>query len=183
MDTTKNKLSNEAMNFFKGLSQYIDTNLLFFGSIQRSDYFPGMSDIDIDVFTDNEYSTMKKMQHYMQLPKKKFKRFMWHLNTNNRLVVGYKVSYKDVEKGIDAEFSIYNDKYKDDVLKEHRMKTVLPFYVSWLLIFLKYLYYKLKLLKKETFHYLKKKILALTFGHQDDVFIVLDKKSSTELNE
>ena len=176
MDTTKNKLSPETMAFFKGLSNYIDTKILFFGSVQRADYFSGLSDIDVDIFTDNEYSTMKKMQHYLHVPKKNFKKIIWHLDPNNRLVTGYKMMYKNPKKGILVEFSIYNEKYKEDVLREHNKKSVLPFYASWLLIILKFLFYKIQLLSKETFNYLKKKILTLAIGYPEEAFIVLDKK-------
>jgi polyribonucleotide nucleotidyltransferase len=49
METTRNKLPDVIQVFFNKLSEYLDTKLLFYGSIQRSDYFPGSSDIDVDV--------------------------------------------------------------------------------------------------------------------------------------
>ena len=67
METTKNKLPTNVKNFFYNLSEYLDTPFLYFGSVQRSDYVPGKSDIDVDVFTDNEYSLMAKMQHYLHV--------------------------------------------------------------------------------------------------------------------
>ena len=52
METTRNELSKNEKKFFEELSNYLETPILFFGSIQRSDYFPGKSDIDVDIFTD-----------------------------------------------------------------------------------------------------------------------------------
>ena len=43
----KNKLTDEEQKFVDGLSEYLDTDLYYYGSIQRNDYNAGESDIDI----------------------------------------------------------------------------------------------------------------------------------------
>lgn len=177
METTKNNLSPYISNFFGRLSRYLDKKLLFFGSIQRSDYFPGQSDIDVDIFTDNVPSTIAKMQHFLKVSKNDFKKFVWKLNVNNKLAHGYKIMYKERENDFVAEFSIYDEKYKEGVLEEHKKKTVLPLYASILLVILKFLYYKLHLIPDKMYTYTKKKILSLMIGLPDDEFIVLDMKS------
>ena len=176
METTNNKLPDNIVSFFKELSEYLDTKILYFGSVQRGDYFPGKSDIDVDIFTDNEHSIMTKMQHFMNIDKKKFKKFIWRLNHNNTMAHGHKVMYKNEEQNFNAEFSIYNEKYKQGILKEHLAKTILPFYATWMLILLKFFHYTIPLLEYKTFSYLKKKILTLGIGLPDDQFIVLDSK-------
>lgn len=173
METPKNKLPEKAILFFNSLTNYLDTKLLFFGSIQRNDYFPGFSDIDVDIFTENEKSLVLKLQHLLNVPKEKFKKFIWKLQ-NGIISHGYKVMYKDEDNNFAVEFSIYNEKFKDNVLYEHKMKTVLPWYVSCLLIILKYLYYNFNLLDKKIFNYLKRKLLSGVIGLPDDKFIVLD---------
>lgn len=70
METTKNQLSPYASKIFQRLSSYLDKKLLFFGSVQRDDYFPGSSDIDVDVFTDNVPSTISKNAAFFQSFKK-----------------------------------------------------------------------------------------------------------------
>jgi hypothetical protein len=75
-----------------------------------------------------------------------------------------------------VEFSIYNEKYKNGILHEHLKKTVLPFYATCMLIFLKILYYNLYLLPEKQFKYLKKKVLTFGIGLPDDQFVVLDSK-------
>ena len=70
METTKNDLPPNTKKFFYNLSEYLDTKLLYYGSVQRSDYVPGKSDIDVVIFTDNEFSLMNKLQHYLHLNKK-----------------------------------------------------------------------------------------------------------------
>ena len=65
METTKNKMSHFAEKFFHKLKNYLDTKLYYYGSIQRNDYFPNSSDIDVDIFTDNEQSTITKLQNFL----------------------------------------------------------------------------------------------------------------------
>ena len=176
METIKNKIPDKTIKFFEELSEYLNTKLLFFGSVQRDDYFPGESDIDVDIFTDNESQTITKMQHFLHVSRKSFKKFVWRLNHNITLAHGYKIFYKNKEEGIFVEFSIYNEKYKTGVLKEHKMKTELPFYASWMLIILKFLFYNLHIFSKDVFRYWKKKILSVGIGLPDDQFVVLESK-------
>ena len=63
METTKNKLTPYEQSFFDNLRNYIEKPIYFYGSIQRDDYFPQMSDIDIDIFSDNEHSTVIMLQN------------------------------------------------------------------------------------------------------------------------
>jgi hypothetical protein len=176
METTKNNLPDKVKNFFNRLSDYLNTKLLYYGSVQRRDYFPGKSDIDVDIFTDNVNSTIIKMQHYLHVERKKFKKFVWIVNHNHHFTTGYKIFYKDPNGNFSAEFSIYDEKYKEDILKEHLSKTVLPLHATCLLIILKFLYYKFGLMNHDYFKYLKRKILTIFIGKPDDMFIVLDQK-------
>jgi len=176
METIKNKIPENTIIFFEELSEFLNTKLLFFGSVQRGDYFPGESDIDVDIFTDNETETISKLQHFLHVKRSNFKKCVWRLNHNNQVVYGQKIFYKNKEEEIFVEFSIYNEKYKQGILKEHLRKTNLPFYASWMLIVLKLLFYNLKILDKKTFTYLKKKILSVGIGLPDDQFVVFESK-------
>jgi len=171
METTKNDLTNKAKHFFKSLSDYLDTKLLFFGSVQRRDYVPGHSDIDIDIFTENEQATIAKLQHFLHVKRNKFKKTEWVLD--NISGNGYKVKYKD--ENINAEFSIYNERFKEIILQKHISKFDLPFIVSVLLCLLKLVYYKLGILSKSTYIYLKDKLLNDAIGTENDRFIVLEE--------
>jgi len=177
METIRNKISPRTQHFFNRLSQYLDTKLYYFGSVQRPDYFPQASDIDVDIFTDNEEATIIKMQHFLKVSKKYFKRFVWRLNTN--VAYGRKIMYKDPEGEFTAEFSIYNEKVKDDILKEHRSKMFLPFYATSILVILKYLYYTLGIIPFSWYIYMKKFTLSTLIGLKYDEFVVLDLKSTS----
>lgn len=174
MESTKNVLPPDIKQFYEELSDYLDIKLLFYGSIQRYDYFHNCSDIDVDIFTDNEQSTIEKITHFLHLSKKKVKKVVWNLN--NHIVTGYKVKYEDEAIHLQTEFSIYNEKFKNDVLQCHLKKTVIPYYATVLLLIIKYLYYKLNILDKSTFIYLKDKILSVGIGYVSEDFIVLPNK-------
>lgn len=171
METTNNELPERARRFFTGLSNYLDTPILYFGSVQRYDYFHGYSDIDIDIFTENEQSTLTKMQQYMKLPKTVIKKVVWRLNHNKQMVYGYKLKYTDPKGEFEAEFSVYNEKFKEGVLNEHLKKMVLPWYVTMLLVILKTFYYKLGIVSKHMFNDIKKILLTYCIGTSEDEFI------------
>jgi len=179
METTKNNLPPNIIHFFKKLSNYLDTKLMFFGSVQRADYLPGSSDIDVDIFTDNVKSTIIKVQHFLKVKKTKFKRFVWKLNNSQRVAYGYKIMYKNPEEKLAAEFSIYDEKFKDDILKEQLAKIDIPLYISWMLIFLKILHYNLEIISKETYKMYKKIILSYMIGLPEDNFVVLETTTDT----
>jgi hypothetical protein len=175
METTKNTLPPNVKKFFHNLSQYLDTKLLFFGSVQRSDYVPGKSDIDVDIFTDNEYSLMSKLQHYLHLNKKDFKKFVYIIG--NDTTTGYKVKYKNDEENINVEFSIYNEKFRHIIIKDHTRKFVLPFYITCLLCILKTFFYTLPILSKSFYADGKKWILNTLYSPEVNTqFIVLDEQ-------
>jgi len=172
METTKNDLPKNVKRFFYQLGDYLDTKLLYFGSVQRSDYVPGKSDIDVDIFAENEYSLMVKMQHFLHVSKKDFKKVAWIIKDTP--TYGYKLKYENEKEGINAEFSIYNDRFKDVILAQHNSKHVLPFYVSILLYILKFFYYQIPLLDKKNYGYYKRVILNGTMGEEIDAkFLVL----------
>jgi hypothetical protein len=170
METTKHPIPEKAKVFFNNLSEYLEIKLLYFGSIQRHDYFPGSSDIDVDVFTSNIGSTIVKMQQYMNTPKENFKKIVWKLGYNDRIVYGYKMAYKTED--FMAEFSIYDEKYKEDVIIEHMNKSVLPFYITLMLLFLKVLHYNFEIVDRAWFSYFKQQILNVCLGTKE-VFIIL----------
>jgi len=171
MDIIKNKLPENIIVFFKNLEYNLDTKLYFYGSVLRNDYFHGSSDIDVDIFTNNQHSMVNKLRYYLDINPHDFKKILWRLNHNNKLVKGYKVMYINEEENIKVELSIYNEYVKNDILYEHKKKIVLPYFISLVLILLKYIYYKLNLIDKKNFYYLKKKII--NFGYKDGDFLVL----------
>ena len=173
MENTKHQLNNFQKAFFDKLSNYLDTKLYFFGSIQRHDYFPGSSDIDVDIFTENENSTIAKLSNYLKVNKHEFKKIVWKLNTTGELINGYKYMYKDEINQLVVEFSIYNEKIKKQIINEHNSKTDIPFYATFILVILKFLFYKLHIIPDDWYIKSKKFILSPLIGKPYDDFVKL----------
>jgi hypothetical protein len=180
METTKNKLPDKVNAFFYKLSKYLDTKLMFYGSVQRSDYFPGSSDIDVDIFTDNVDSTIAKLQHFLNVKKKKFKKVVWRMSSTGKMVYGYKIMYENPDINLAAEFSIYEDKYKKQVLEMHLKKTIVPFYITIILYIIKKLYYDLHIINYDWYKYLKMKSLSFGLGMPEDQFLVLNVREEKD---
>jgi predicted nucleotidyltransferase len=174
METTKNNLTSEQMKFFKKLSNYLDTKLYYYGSIQRKDYFPGTSDIDVCIFTDNDTETKYKLLSFLGLKKNEYKKIIFKLNKSKRIVYGYKIKYKNEKKNINVEFAIYNNKDKDGVLLEHNSKTDLPFYILWLLMIIKFFYYTLQIMSKSLYYKCKRFIMNYMVEGEDTEFVIID---------
>ena len=172
METTKNNLSPFAEHFFNRLRDYLDTKVYFYGSIQRSDYFPKSSDIDVDIFTDNEHSTISKLQNFLGVNRNDFKKSIYRLHKSNQVVRGFKIKYEDTENDFSTEICIYNEKYKEQILQEHLSKTILPFYISFLLVILKTFYYKFQILPRSVYYFFKKLIMNYMVEGRDTEYIL-----------
>jgi len=172
MTKTKNKLPDTTNHFLTNLSDYLQTPLYFYGSIQRYDYFPGKSDIDIDIFTDNEKSTINTLSNYLQIDKKQFKKVIWQ-NDKKRMIYGYKKYYTNELLDIKIEFAIYNEKYKKDVLESHEYKTNLPLHIVVLLYLLKFVYYKLHMIDSKMYRKYKGYILNDLINYKNHIFVAI----------
>ena len=180
METTKNEMPPYAKNFYNKLSSYLDTKFYFYGSIQRYDYFPKYSDIDADIFTDNEMSTISQIAHFLEIKKSEFRKFVYNLHKTNKVVYGYKVKYEDPANNFTTEISVYNEKDKEAVLLEHRSKCNIPFYVTFFLIILKFFYYNLGLVPKNMYKDIKNWIMSYVIEGKDCEYIVIDMPSDKE---
>ena len=82
--------------------------------------------------------------------------------------------YKNPEENIMAEFSIYDENMKEDILKVHTHKIILPFYISWMLILLKMIYYNFGIIDNSMYKKMKSFVLDYLFGTSEE-FLVFEK--------
>jgi hypothetical protein len=164
MNKIRDDFTPDIKKFFINLQNYLDTDLYFYGSVNRSDYVHCKSDIDIAIFTDNEYSIMTKIQHFLHVGKNAFDKVVWKIN--GKIIYGYKIK---CDKYIDlkCEIAIYNNNFKKNVLNEINHST--PLYISIMLFVLKSLYYTFPILSSETYSIYK----GILFNR-----IMVDKKNS-----
>lgn len=152
------KLTNNQKKFFEELKQYIGKPLHFYGSIHRMDYFPGKSDIDIDIFTENEDSTITSLSSFLKIPKYKFRKTVYKVD-DMHIVYGHKAKYEDKTKDINIELSVYNTSDQNTIVKEHDRCKILPIHLAILLYIIKFFFYKLPFISKEIYKQLKQWIM------------------------
>ena len=142
METTKHPLTTEQRQFFASLAPYLNLPFYFFGSIQRSDYVAGQSDIDVDLFSPEPEKIARRLHHLLQgSDEVSIKRVWWQFDGHE--ITGYKVKYKrPVLQGVTTEplkveFSIYGQQVQPLVLQKHRQHMFVSPYISFLLLLLK----------------------------------------------
>jgi predicted nucleotidyltransferase len=172
IENVENKLPKNTINFFNKLQEYIDCKIYFYGSLLRADYIPDKSDIDVCIFTDNEFSTMTKMQHYLHINKNDFEKVIWKF-TDEYVVYGYKLKYNNPEEKIIAEFSIYNSSFKENIMSNHEFQENIPFFILIFLYILKIGFYKLNIMDGKTYSKIKGYILQFTKQYPNEQFWVL----------
>jgi predicted nucleotidyltransferase len=177
METTINKMPDYVENFYRRLNNYLGTNVYFYGSVQRADYFPEDSDIDVAIFTDNMSSMLNKISNFLKKQKHDFKRFVIKPVNSNKIATGYKMMYIEPEHNFKTEFSVYDEKYKSYILDEYYIKNNLPLYSVFLLHILKIIYYKLNIISHDLFAYLKGFIINNLTGNTKGSFVILDIKN------
>lgn len=156
MEEIKDRLGEYKYNFFKDLQNYLDVELIFFGSIKRADFFKNSSDIDIIIITDNVNSIMSKAQNYLQISKSSIQKiYQQHSVYDKGIVNGYKIKYDNAEKNIAFDLLIYDEKYRAPVMKNINDINNLPLYMVIVLCILKLLHYTLYLIPKAVYVYLK----------------------------
>jgi len=159
IELIKKNLTDYDYQFLTNLQRYIDTELIFFGSIKRCDFFIGKSDIDIAIITDNVESVKKKLQNYLNIGKSKIKKSIQRIQNSQNLIYGYKINYDDLANNLYLEIIIYDEQYKSYVMENIEKTTNLPIYISIIYIILKFLSYNLMILPLDALKYCKNAIL------------------------
>lgn len=161
----------DVKQFFKRLENYLDTELYFYGSVNRRDYVHGKSDIDVAIFTDNEYSVMNKLQHFLHVKRNAFDKVVWKIN--GVMIYGYKIK---CEKYIDVkcEIAIYNNDFKQTIKKEYSQYDVIPTYISILIFILKTMHYTFPILSEKTYAVYKRFIFNdIMLSKKNHLFFLL----------
>jgi predicted nucleotidyltransferase len=174
MNKIRNDFNPNLKKFFINLQNYLDTELYFYGSVNRSDYVHNKSDIDIAIFTDNEYSIMTKLQHYLHVKHDAFDKIVWKLE--GTIVYGYKIKC-DKHTNSKCEIAIYNNDFKEIILKDMRKYNSIPFHIGILLFILKTLHYTFPILSSKTYSAYKRVVFNQIMINKKDTSFVLLKKN------
>jgi hypothetical protein len=154
------RLSENQKIFLNSLSNYIDDEIYLYGSIRRIDYIPDKSDLDIDLFTDNENSLIYKLCNLLHLKKNEFKKVVYKID--NHIVYGYKTKYENKDTHLSIEISIYNRKDRGTIIRQHGKADKLPYVILCLLYIVKVCYYKLGILSNEVYSKMKNFLIHMS---------------------
>jgi len=165
-----NRLTDNQRVFLNKLKNYIDdeVEISFYGSIKRFDYIQEKSDIDIDIFTDNENSIINKLSSFLDIKKTEIGKVVYKID--NKLVYGYKLKYEDIKNRVFVEISIYNLKYRYLVKKQHEQADKLPFYTLFALYIVKHFYYTFNIIDDKFYSLIKNFIMH---GSNERNFILM----------
>jgi hypothetical protein len=119
-------------------------------------------------------STLNLLQNFLDLNKKDFKKSIYKMDKTNLIIPGYKSKYIDKSNKLTVEISIYEEKYKNDILKEHQSKFYLPIYITVVLIFLKFLHYTLGILPIYYYSKFKKILTNSCYDNNKAEFLIVD---------
>jgi hypothetical protein len=160
MDVVYNDIGECAKLFFHHMSIYMDTTVYYYGSVLRIDYIKGKSDIDVEIFVEDEKSAVAKLQSFLKLKRYEFRPFVYNMSISQKVVKGIKVKFIDSCKHFETEISIYNSKHKDTILYEQQKKANLSLIVIFFLYLLKMLYYSFGIINEDLFKTMKKHLLG-----------------------
>lgn len=156
-----NKLTVIQQNFFKSFRKYIEQPLYFIGSIHRIDYFPGKSDLDIEVFTDNENSLLHKIITFLEI--EEFIPRILVFESHDKLISSYKITYnkKLSTDIIKFDLLIYNIASKSCVIKDKLTDIRQPMIIVLILLIIKFLYYYTYLIDHSFYIWIKEQFMII----------------------
>jgi len=147
-------------------------SIYYYGSVLRLDYFPGKSDVDVTIFTDDELTAQSTVCMILKISEDEsddMQRIVRvytppHQPNNKIILYGYKVKYNDAKRQTHLEISIYNNVFKPYVIE--RMQNGQQLGMFWVLLsmVLKYFYYVIPLLSKNMFNSIKNGVI---FSHTE----------------
>jgi predicted nucleotidyltransferase len=155
MEEIKENLSERNYYFLKRMEEYIGDDLIFFGSIKRCDFVKNYSDIDIAIISDNVAGTLIKLKSFLDIDDRKIRKVFQKMSNNKTIVYGYKTYYDDADNNLSLEMIIYDEKYRKQVMEHINIHNRLPFYITYFLLLIKIVYYKLNLISSSTYKWIK----------------------------
>jgi len=173
LNEIKDKLSNDQYLYFLELQEKIDLPLYFMGSITRSDYIKGKSDLDIEVFTDNIASTKEKLNYL----------FNYYETQEENMVIIFKIKdvpfsaykYKVNQSGIQFDLTLYKKESKKTILHYRNLEINVPFIISAFLIIIKFFHYRLNIINDRNYYLIKKNLWEL-YNNDKVFFNLLNEK-------
>jgi len=176
MEAVKDRLSERNYYFLKKFQEYIGSELIFFGSIKRCDFIQKYSDIDIAIITDNVSETISKLKHFFDIDNRKLSKTVQIFNANyeKNLAYGYKTNLYDYDNDLYLEIIIYDEKFRYVVEKNIEITNNMPFYITYFMILIKIIHYKLNVITKDMYILFKKIFYGFYLHKVNDDLITIN---------
>lgn len=159
LEQIKYKLDKNEYDYFLELSNILELPFYFIGSIGRNDYIKGKSDFDIEVFSDNVVSTKLKIDYLFKDFSHEDKFIVFRID--DVPFSAYKYYLINKENNFRVDFTLYKKECIEILLYHRKIERELPFYITVLLIIIKYLHYYFYVINNSYYSYLKKNIWYL----------------------
>jgi len=154
LEQVKDKLNEVQYNFFLELEKQLDLPLYFIGSISRNDYLKDKSDLDVEIFTDNIFSTKLKLDHLFNIGNFNTKYIVFEINDTP--FSGYKYFFKNKQKDIKFDLSVYKKESQQILLDNRNLELNITFINGIILYIIKVFYYYLHIISKNMYIDFKK---------------------------
>jgi hypothetical protein len=169
LNKIKEKLSKEQYSYFSELQEKIGLPLFFMGSITRSDYIKGKSDLDIEIFSDNVTSTKEKLNYLFNYYEGQKENTIIIVKIKDVPFSGYKYKVNDSE--IEFDLTLYKKESQKTILYYRIREINVPFTISAFLIIIKFLHYRLNIINERNYYLTKKCVWE--FYNSEKVFFKL----------
>ncbi len=117
---------------------------------------------------------MTKLQHYLHVKPNTFDKIVWKLE--GTIVYGYKIKC-DKYTNSKCEIAIYNNDFKQIILKDMCQYNSIPFHIGILLFILKTLHYTFPILSSKTYSAYKRVVFNQIMINKKDTSFVLLKQN------
>ena len=174
MEDIKERLTEQNYIFLKKFQEYIGNELILFGSIKRFDFLQKYSDIDIAIISDNIQNTLVRLKNFLNIDKTKIRKLFQKLPNTNNIIHGYKINYDNIDNNLSLEIILYDEKYRQQIINSVNNSNSIPFYITYILLIIKLLHYKLNIISNESLKYIKRCIMEKYFNQQlhDNLIVI-----------
>jgi hypothetical protein len=90
---------------------------------------------------------------------RKIRKIVQKFPKNNDIVNGYKTNYNDYDNDLSIEIVVYDEKYRKHVMESINNINSFPFYITYILLIIKFFYYKLNFISTGTYKWFKNIIM------------------------
>jgi hypothetical protein len=152
-----NEKYSKQLDYIKYISNKYNAEFRIYGSFNTKLHIDKVSDIDVQLFTDEPYVLYHKLKNEINYRKIMQREYDYSMPCKMNKCKGKGITYKInfVYEGVEISFMIINNKDKSFFIEENKEKDWIMYYFGFVLYIIKFIYYKLKLISKSLYKKIK----------------------------